>query len=264
MLEQPPNPRLTNGNGNGRSHDPEYARKQRGRMWLAIILLVSALGVVLIKDRQLWFNSDDEAMDDEVATTAAAGDTTRPRSVQAAEKSSPHASGKTPAEYATPEPPAMVETQRSPVQPLDVQIVAGNTKRVLPAGSSNALQVEIPANSGEWKVWPPAQSSGKFGSTVFAAERQPLPVDGTQTSHGGGAATPLLTKQMKVRGSVVLHALVSADGNIEELRVLSGPAALAPAAREAIRQWRFKPYLQNGQPVETQANITVNFLISTS
>jgi protein TonB len=46
--------------------------------------------------------------------------------------------------------------------------------------------------------------------------------------------------------------------------VLSGPAILAPAAREAVRQWRFKPYLQNGRAVETQAEITVNFLISTT
>jgi TonB family protein len=219
---------------------------------------------VLVKDRQLWFSSDDEAVDEEVATVATPHDTAQPRSEQASEKSKIHTSAKASDETPAPEPPAVVETQRSALQPLDVQVVAGNRQRVLPAGGSNALQVEIPANSGEWRVWPPAKSSGRFGSTVFAAERQPLPVDGAQASQGGGVATPLLTKQMKVRGSVVLQALVSADGNIEELRVLSGPAALAPAAREALRQWRFKPYLQNGQPVETQANITVNFLISTT
>ena len=39
---------------------------------------------------------------------------------------------------------------------------------------------------------------------------------------------------------------------------------LATAAREAVKQWHFKPYLQNGQPVETQARITVNFTISTN
>jgi len=45
--------------------------------------------------------------------------------------------------------------------------------------------------------------------------------------------------------------------------VLSGPAILSAAAREAVKQWRFKPYLQAGQPVETEARITVNFTIST-
>jgi protein TonB len=63
---------------------------------------------------------------------------------------------------------------------------------------------------------------------------------------------------------VVLRATVNSEGAIESLRVLSGPAILAPAAREAVRQWRFKPYLQNGRAVETQAEITVNFLISTT
>lgn len=68
---------------------------------------------------------------------------------------------------------------------------------------------------------------------------------------------------MKVQGSVVIQALIGADGDIQDLRVLSGPSILASAAQEAVRQWRFKPYLQNGQPVETQAKITVNFTIST-
>jgi TonB family protein len=65
-----------------------------------------------------------------------------------------------------------------------------------------------------------------------------------------------------VRGAVVLEALVGADGKIEDLRVVGGPTMLAPAAREVLRQWKFKPYLQNGQPVETQAKITINFVIS--
>ena len=47
-------------------------------------------------------------------------------------------------------------------------------------------------------------------------------------------------------------------------RQLSGPAILAAAAREAVKQWHFKPYLVNGQPVETQARVTVNFTISTN
>jgi protein TonB len=66
---------------------------------------------------------------------------------------------------------------------------------------------------------------------------------------------------MKVQGSVLLQAFVSADGGIRDLRVLSGPPILVSAAMEAVRQWRFKPYLQNGQPVETQAKISVNFTI---
>ena len=74
---------------------------------------------------------------------------------------------------------------------------------------------------------------------------------------------PLLAKQMKVQGAVVLQALIGKEGDIQDLHVLSGPAILSAAAREAVKQWRFRPYLQSGQPVETEARITVNFTIST-
>jgi protein TonB len=60
---------------------------------------------------------------------------------------------------------------------------------------------------------------------------------------------------------VVLQAVVGTDGIIEDLRVLSGPSILTAAAQQAVRQWRFKPFLQNGQPVETKARIVVNFSI---
>jgi protein TonB len=75
---------------------------------------------------------------------------------------------------------------------------------------------------------------------------------------------PRLARQMKVEGTVILQAMISKDGSIQELQVLSGPGILSTAAREAVKQWHFKPYLVNGQPVETQARITVNFTISTT
>jgi protein TonB len=75
---------------------------------------------------------------------------------------------------------------------------------------------------------------------------------------------PLLAREMKVQGAVSLRALISREGNIQELQILSGPGILATAAREAVKQWHFKPYLQDGQAVETQARITVNFTISTN
>jgi protein TonB len=69
---------------------------------------------------------------------------------------------------------------------------------------------------------------------------------------------------MKVQGSVILDAFIGRDGSIQALKIVSGPTILANAAMEAVRQWRFKPYLQAGQAVETEARITVNFTISTT
>ncbi len=74
---------------------------------------------------------------------------------------------------------------------------------------------------------------------------------------------PLLAKQMNVQGSVVLLASIDKDGTIQDLQVLSGPDILAAAAQEAVRQWRFRPHLDNGQAVPTEARVTVNFSIST-
>ena len=84
-----------------------------------------------------------------------------------------------------------------------------------------------------------------------------------RVSHPVKPDYPLLAKQMKVQGAVVLQALIDKTGNIQDLHVVSGPAILSAAAQEAVKQWHFKPYYQGGQPVETEARITVNFTIST-
>ena len=75
---------------------------------------------------------------------------------------------------------------------------------------------------------------------------------------------PLLSGQTSVQGSVLMQALIAPDGVVEDLRILSGPSILVPAAREAVRQWKFKPFVQDGKPVETQARVTVNFTINVS
>jgi TonB family protein len=77
-----------------------------------------------------------------------------------------------------------------------------------------------------------------------------------------GSVNPLLAKQQTMEGSVVLLARIDKDGNIQNLQVISGPEILFAAAREAVKQWRFKPYYQSGQAVETEAQITVKFAIS--
>ena len=64
---------------------------------------------------------------------------------------------------------------------------------------------------------------------------------------------------MRVQGSVQLQATISKDGNITNLKVMSGQAVLSRAAVEAVRQWKYKPYFLDGQPVEIQTQITFNF-----
>lgn len=64
---------------------------------------------------------------------------------------------------------------------------------------------------------------------------------------------------MRIQGPVQLEATINREGNISNLKVITGDLVLARAATEAVRQWRYKPYYLNGEPVEIQTQITVNF-----
>ena len=70
---------------------------------------------------------------------------------------------------------------------------------------------------------------------------------------------PPLARSARIQGQVVLQAVISRQGAIKDLRVLSGHPMLAPAAIEAVKQWRYRPYVLNSEPVEVETQVTVNF-----
>jgi len=70
---------------------------------------------------------------------------------------------------------------------------------------------------------------------------------------------PAPARTMRIAGRVELQATISRDGTIDNLRVVDGPALLRAAAIEAVRQWRYRPYLLNGEPVEVETTINVDF-----
>ena len=73
---------------------------------------------------------------------------------------------------------------------------------------------------------------------------------------------PPLARQARIRGQVVLQAEISKEGTIQNLQLISGHPMLAPAAIEAVKQWRYKPYLLNGEPVAVDTQVVVNFTLS--
>jgi protein TonB len=73
---------------------------------------------------------------------------------------------------------------------------------------------------------------------------------------------PPLAKSARIQGTVVLQAMISKAGTIENLRLVSGHPLLAPAAIEAVRQWRYRPYILNNDPVAVETQITVNFSLA--
>ncbi len=73
---------------------------------------------------------------------------------------------------------------------------------------------------------------------------------------------PPLARSVRVHGAVVLAALIGKEGAIENLRLISGHPMLVPAAIAAVSQWRYKPYILNGEAIEVETQITVNFILS--
>jgi protein TonB len=73
---------------------------------------------------------------------------------------------------------------------------------------------------------------------------------------------PPLARSARIQGTVVLQAVISKQGTIENLSVVTGHPMLAPAALDAVRQWRYRPYILNNEPVEVETQITVNFSLA--
>lgn len=73
---------------------------------------------------------------------------------------------------------------------------------------------------------------------------------------------PPLARAARIQGAVVIRAVISRSGTIENLQTLSGHPMLVPAALDAVRQWRYRPYILNGDPVEVETQVTVNFSLS--
>ena len=72
---------------------------------------------------------------------------------------------------------------------------------------------------------------------------------------------PPLARGARIQGQVVLAAVISKAGTIDDLRVVSGHPMLVRAAIDAVSQWRYRPYILNHEPIEVETQITVNFFL---
>ena len=257
-------------------------RKQRRQMLIALALLLAALILVLIKDRDFWFPPAPPAQSESEPVEEPSPDVKTP---------SETASTATPPRRRFTRVRRRSRTRRRLPQRSQSRARFGagrhDPRRAASARSRSRRRRRAPHHPGQQQF---GQSGPTAQNTLLAVRPPPRPAssrpdhrrfsdsagiaDATARVHlSPGAAElisrpvqpnyPLLAKEMKVQGAVVLEALIGRDGNIQDLHVLSGPTILSTAAREAVKQWRFRPYLQSGQPVETEARITVNFTIST-
>jgi protein TonB len=265
---------LLSESGSRAPEDPQQRRLMVG----SLCLLLLALGIVLWHDRDFWFPDAPEAESDRPVNGSSVAKTTpaqsSPVSNSALESKPKHqvvSAAKTPAPPdstapAPPSPPVAITT-RTVLPPLEVEVVAGDTHRTIRPGSSS-VRVDLqpgapPQSAADAAVASDIENAGNVTSN--AAERVQMSADASQVvTVPVKPSYPLLARQMKVQGSVILQALISKDGVIQNLRVVSGPHILASAAQDAVRQWHFKPHVEGSEAVETQAKITVNFTISTN
>jgi TonB family protein len=103
-------------------------------------------------------------------------------------------------------------------------------------------------------------ASGGSDSNANKAPKQ-LTVSSEEMSHNllnkAVPVYPPAAKKARIQGKVVLEAVIGTDGTVESLRVISGPQELQQSALDAVRQWTYKPYLMNGEPVEVETTINI-------
>jgi protein TonB len=122
---------------------------------------------------------------------------------------------------------------------------------------------------------PGGQMGGVIGGVIGGVGGAPPPPRPTQSRiRQGGAVTaaslinrvqpnyPPLARQTRISGTVRLHAIISKEGTVQQLEVLSGHPLLVQAALDAVRQWRYRPTQLNGEPVEVDTTIDVIFSLN--
>jgi protein TonB len=112
-------------------------------------------------------------------------------------------------------------------------------------------------------------NGGSLPNLMNGASSAPAPVLQTMSVSQGisqgliikkiAPSYPSTALRLRMEGSVQLLATVSKKGDISAVKVLSGDPSLAKAAVDAVKQWKYKPYLLDGTPVEIQTQVTVNF-----
>jgi TonB family protein len=255
---------------------PNSPRQQR-LMLVALGLLLISLTVVLYRDRDFWFPDTQDA-ETRTLSPSVAQDTPPTVSPAPTKATTASASRKKPhvreslrkntqISKEPPSPGPAVTTTRTVLPPLEVEVVAGDAHRTVHAGS-NAVHVDLERAPSRQDLASLTSNVNQPASRVAtpAAERTSVSpkTASSMVIRSVQPEYPMLARQMRVQGSVMLQALIGRDGMIQDLRVLSGPPILAGAAQEAVRQWHFKPHYVGAQPVETRASITVNFMISTN
>ncbi len=129
----------------------------------------------------------------------------------------------------------------------------------LPPGTGNRIGIDF-VDSNRGPVRP--DEGTKRDSTSAVRRKISEPVQRAMLIHRVEPVYPIIAIQTRREGRVQLHAIISTDGTIQSLEVVSGEPMLIRSALSAVREWRYRPTILNGQPVEVETYITVIYTLS--
>jgi TonB family protein len=244
----------------------ETASKQRQLIRLLFVLGVFALFALVLFKYNGWFRSILPGASNGVQVSTS--DATAQKLGHATPATSRRNSSKHRADVFVPPASEAQLTSASGISeatfrsPLEVEVIYGAGQHQMIRTRDDSIYIDLSAKTlAAPSVM--AANAGYATDEIRPAEQVGLPSGGPElVSPSVGSVDPLLAKQQTMEGSVVLLAQIDKDGNIQNLQAISGPETLLGAAREAVKQWRFKPYYKSGQAVETEAQITVKFAIA--
>jgi periplasmic protein TonB len=186
-----------------------------------------------------------------------------------------------PTSLGAPPPPARpIERQhRTALAQSNLANNAPITPRSIPPRVAIINEVEAPPqvsyNTGAGVVGSTGDGTGNGVLNELGIARPVVPVPPAPTIHTFRTSSilegslihrvpryPPLARSVRVQGAVVLAAVIGKEGTIENLRLISGHPMLVPAANAAVSQWRYRPYILNGEAIEVETQITVNFILS--
>ena len=240
---------------------PRSPRPSGERLFTAsLVILLVALGVVIYRNREFWFPENARVGVTDALSTSASG------SLASKKKRASRVQASHPALAAEIVREEKVAEQREPSMTIEVVGVGGH-KLLRPRTGAIEVNLDPNAASGAARASASAGSSAtKEAAAVIGTTGDDVrvSVDTAEiVEHAEVPDYPLLARQMKIKGSVILDALIGRDGIIQSLDVVSGAPILADAAKAAVRQWHFKPHYLGDDTVETNTKIKVNFMIST-
>jgi len=238
--------------------------KQRGI--LRVLFTVAVLGaLVVVVVYHSWFRSLMPGAPDEpnVSTSEAAGgspansNSAKTRRINLKHRADAAVPTSSDAEL-TPAPGIMQAAIRSP---LAVEVISGGGHHQMVPTRDDAISLDLQGSSANARVFPGSDAAASV-PTQRGVEQVRISSGTVELASPMAGNTAVLAKQSAVEGAVVLLARIDKDGNIQNIQAISGPEILFAAAREAVKQWRFKPHYEAGQPAATETQITVKFAIS--